>query len=135
MTHEALHNLGLDDDHVKGALGLDKNDCGIATDCITGKLAKDCFSPERGEADGEWGETMKSRRMLARLATGLAARYLVVLIGGNCFGSHLQAQDRAGARRGVVRATDGRRESRDGRDVSLCGGFRETRKRLVCLDV
>lgn len=45
VTHEALHNLGLDDPGVEVALGLTSAECGAGTDCISVKLEQDCFQP------------------------------------------------------------------------------------------
>jgi hypothetical protein len=45
LTHEALHNLGLTDPQVEGALGLTAAQCGSGTDCISVKLQTDCFPP------------------------------------------------------------------------------------------
>jgi len=46
LMHESLHNLGLDDNDVKAALGLTNKQCPDGTtDCIGTKLQQDCFPP------------------------------------------------------------------------------------------
>jgi hypothetical protein len=45
LTHEALHNLGLNDAQVESALGLSSAQCAGGSDCISVKLQNDCFPP------------------------------------------------------------------------------------------
>jgi hypothetical protein len=45
VTHEALHNLGLNDGQIEDALGISGTaNCKVGSVCITQKLDKDCFS-------------------------------------------------------------------------------------------
>jgi len=52
ITHEALHNLGLNNQQVKPALGLTDTQCRGATDCISVKLEQDCFQPPAAQLLG-----------------------------------------------------------------------------------
>ena len=52
VTHEALHNMGLDDPEIEAALGLTSQQCGSGSDCITVKLDDDCFSSVNARLEG-----------------------------------------------------------------------------------